>query len=66
MENREVAEVLNYMLGRSKETAHTRKWNKGITPYPDTEKGRKALEKALDAIEATDGFVMLKVVGSCS
>lgn len=66
MDNKEVAEILNYVLGRSKERAHTRMWNKGITLYPDIQKEREALEKALEAIEKTDGYIQLKVVGSCS
>ena len=66
MDNQEAIKILNYILGRNKEREHTRMWNKGITLYPDVQKEREAIEKAIEALKTADGYIELKVVGECS
>lgn len=62
MDYKEAISILKYVLGQSKERAHTRMWNKGITLYPDVSKEREAILKSIEALEKMEGLVEVKVV----
>lgn len=56
MDYKEAISILKYVLGQSKERAHTRMRNKGITLYPDVSKEREAILKSIEALEKIEGL----------
>ena len=62
IETKEAIKIIEYVLGRSKERKGTKMFDKGITLFPDINKERKALNKALDALKALEGYTEVKVI----